>query len=62
MKLIEENSEHYGTDIHTSIIKENLLGNKTMIDIARDSGFSITYVYGIRKKILNNNLRYKAGK
>lgn len=54
MKLIEENSNHYGTDVHASIIKENLLGNKTMSEIAKDNGFSVTYVYGLRKKILKD--------
>ena len=51
-KKIEENSVDFGGEIQTKILKENLLGNRSLKDIATEIQYSPAHLYTVRQKIL----------
>ena len=52
LKQIESNSKNYGNELQTKILKENLLGEKKLSEIAEETTYSVARIYGIRQKIL----------
>ena len=52
LKQIESNSKSYGNELQTKILKENLLGTKSLSEIASETTYSVARIYGIRQKIL----------
>lgn len=51
LKLIEENSLEYGNHLQNTIIKDHLLGGKSIGEIADEEGYSCAHIYGVRHKI-----------
>ena len=45
-------SEYEITTIKGKILKENLLGDKTLTTIAEETMYSVAHVYGIKQKLL----------
>lgn len=52
LKQIEDNSKNFGGELQTKILKENLLGDKSLSDIAREEQYSLAHMYSLRQKIL----------
>lgn len=49
---IEEVEYPEGEHLKTQILREHILGNKTLSEIALENNFSVTHVYSLKSKIL----------
>ena len=54
LKCINESKENYTEDLKKIIVKDNLLGDKSVEKIADEMGYSITYIYNVRLSVLKD--------
>ena len=54
LNCINESKESYTDDLKRIIVKEHLLGDKSVEEIACDMGYSTTYIYNIRTGVLKD--------
>lgn len=54
LKLIEDNSLEYGNHLQNTIIREHLMGGKSIGEIADSEGYSCAHIYGVRNKIFKD--------
>lgn len=54
IKCISESKEGYNDDLKRRIVKEHLLGDKSVEEIADDMGYSETHIYNTRTGILKD--------
>lgn len=52
IEKIKENEKIMCSELKLKILKENLLGNRSLADIAAESMYSVAHIYNLRQKIL----------